>query len=664
MNKKLFLLLLVCVFSLFAALPALSSTYELADIDGDGAEIFEEDDVDFFSGGNFYARYRLPKLSIVSYDEADTEKSSPSTVNVTFSTAWTVKAPDLKDIKLVMVSKDISGDFVILSGILPVVTEDTDYDLSFIAEVSEIEDSSLAVKSLDIEADAVTVGVFGELDDSGAELYKKVTNMSDYIAGDVSNIGSVTSSYSVAVTALGGKNYNYIASTAYESDFDIDLPKWLKYTATRETEEDMSEEDAENFVDENGDPQLPIKSVTLTFNNDYKGIFKDGSKGVVRIPFVNGENEADAVLEWAVELSEPFTISTTPKTVEFALTAGGDPVVKTVNYTGAAPVKYEAVSITGINFTVTSDDKAGIITVTAEATSAATAGTQEATLTFTDAKGRTDTLTVKTTVTVPKTPEITFDGTKVLTLIAGGDSVKTKITAGGSAEGKVTWAIGTVPAGLKIVITDSGDKFAEFTLSADNAATTGNKTVSITATDSKQLKGTVNLAVTVNAQQTQETQQAEDITSSITITDDTGAASAREPFSSVKPGESKKFTISLPSSITAKIWKLLINGIETQSVTVASSAIQTAADDWAKITSYNGTTATIEANVPSSLANDSAISMSVADTNGKEYNAVLGTVKASSASSKPLGSSGGGCDTGLGALALAIVAQLFICKKH
>ena len=371
------------------------------------------------------------------------------------------------------------------------------------------------------------------------------------------------------------------------------------------------------------------------------------------------------LLEWNVELSENFALSGT-KSAEFDLTAGGDPVVKNVGYTGAEPVNFTAsTNITGVTFTVNSDDEKITLTAVASSKAAATAGTP-VTFTFTDAKGTTDTFTATVKVTVPVKPAITISGTKVLN-VKPGESVKTTLTAGGSISGDISWEIVSVSSGLQAAITDSSDKSANFIISADSTATGGSKNISIKAADTVNgLTSTANLAINVNAPKPENntSSKPKDLSSSATFTGKNGVSKGEKPFSSLKPGSSDTLTVSLANAgVIAKTWALYINNVVSDTVTI-SGAVKSAANSWAEITSSSSTEATVEANPPSDLAADSEITIMATDADGNEYTVNLGTVESSAEGTSSIGPSGAGCSAGFGAWTLALAASLFICKKH
>ena len=692
MNKKLFLMFFVCVFTFVASSAMAATAYKLDRGDGD-VDDHVEDDRTFFMGGNFYKEYSLPILQLVSYDQDLGDEAENYPIETDFKVSWKV-SPDNDGLAILLVSSDVSGDFLILSGLLPSSTDQTDayeepesdgdpykYNFSLIASITEIEGSEYQSLvgteiSFDLYEDVEIYG-YNNADEEFVQYeVASETRAKNVISEDFTSLSDfkvVKSDYSVNV-----KGYvDTVTFSQYYIDYidtedatePIDIPEWLSYDIKTRNENFGEEDDAK-----------PITLITLKYNDDYAGIFQDGSKGVVRVPFIDGEGEAAFLLEWPVELVVPFAITGT-KTMEFDLTAEGDPVVKTANFTGATPTSHKfSTTISGVTFTVNYAN--GEITVTAQAGSSAVSGTKNLNLTFTDARGNSDALTLTVKVTVPVKPAITTSGTKAMTLTAGGTSVKTKLTTigvGGVTVGVVSWDIVSVPAGLHVVITDSDDKSAEFTVSADSTATAGSKTITIKTTDTtNNLSVDSNIAVTVQAQQSQNqqnqqqenqennqtTQQPENITNSIKITNGSGGSSSSAPFSSVKPGQTAKFTISLvDANITAKIWRLLIGNVEAHRVEV--SGVRTTADDWAKITNYSGTEATIEANVPSSLETATKISMSVTDTTGKLYEADLGTVQpaTNNNTTNTIGSSGSGCNAGIGAFSLLIALAGLLIRK-
>lgn len=679
MIKKLFLLFFVLVFTVFSVSSTTASTVlELTKDEGEVVDLFDEDDGGtFYVGCNFYGRFRLPELMIVSYDN-EVEYPEETSVDVKFKLSWTMTS-ELEGLSLQGISSDTSGDFAIISGVLPASADTYTYPFHMTATITEIEGSeyqSLVGKSLEMETNEDITATYEEELTAYTEI--PADYVSDYIPSlSEINLKNVTSNYSVTVNSIynarQSKYDDYIESGDY-GDYLPDLPKWLTCTVT--SRDDSAGEDYDTFTEK------PITSITIKYNDAYKNQFKDGTKGIVRINFLDDTAEASSFLSWDVYLSVPFEISGSNKSMTFALDAGGDPAYKSVNFTGAAPVRYVSSNniADNVTLTVTSDDKAGTITVTAQALDTAKAGAYNTNLTFYDANGNSETLSVKVTVTVPVKPAISLSGTKTLTLTAGEASAKTKLTVveavEGSISGDISWDI-TIPSGLQVQITDSGDKFAEFTISADSSATAGTKTVTVKATDKlNALSASANIAVTVNTPKQEEPKKeeessktAEDITSSIKITDEAGGSKSSKPFSSLAPGSSTTLTISLAGTgITAKTWAISINGVTSD--TVSTSSFKTSASSWAEITQSSATEATIKVAPPSDLSTDSAITMLITDSNNNEYTADLGTVQKSSSPSSPtttttnLKSSGSGCNSGLGVFALAFAVVQILTKKN
>lgn len=163
--------------------------------------------------------------------------------------------------------------------------------------------------------------------------------------------------------------------------------------------------------------------------------------------------------------------------------------------------------------------------------------------------------------------------------------------------------------------------------------------------------------------------ESSDITSQVALTDESGASTAARPYDSLQPGNKATYGISLAgTNITASTWVILINGTQSHTMTPSSFKASEAATSWAEISEATSTSAKVTANPPSDLSSDSAVSVSITGTDGKTYTIDLGTVKAATTTTtngNP-GPSNGGCDSGFGALTLALIATTLLRahKKH
>lgn len=161
--------------------------------------------------------------------------------------------------------------------------------------------------------------------------------------------------------------------------------------------------------------------------------------------------------------------------------------------------------------------------------------------------------------------------------------------------------------------------------------------------------------------------ESSDITSQVALTDESGASTAARPFDSLQPGNKATYGISLAgTNITAATWVILINGTQSHTITPSSFKASDAATSWAEISEATSTSAKVTANPPSDLSSDSAVSVSITGTDGKTYTIDLGTVKAATTTNGNPGPSNGGCDSGFGALTLALIATTLLRahKKH
>ena len=235
MGRKLFLMLLVCLFSVFVASQSLAETaYKLIDSNGNGVESEESSEREsYYIGGNFYCKYRLPALQLVSYDKDEGDAAEEYPVDVNFKIKWIV-IQNIDGIDVQIVSKDVSGDFLILSGMLPATTtsyEEGDgaaneftYQRSFRASISEIEgeeyqalvgETSINFPEDDPEEQKVSIyGIKDPEDDDKINQFTTIPDalMKKLISEDIESLEElkdVSSGYSVTVNANKDELGNY-----------------------------------------------------------------------------------------------------------------------------------------------------------------------------------------------------------------------------------------------------------------------------------------------------------------------------------------------------------------------------------------------------------------------------------------------------------------------
>ena len=678
MKRKIFLL--ACVLGLLVATAAGAETeFNLVSVYNEDSATNLQEQENTYAGFNFYGAYLLPELQIASFDAEDydtaTEKDFLSSKD--FKVSYSLVS-EQTGLSIWGVRHTASGDVVVIGGVLPAAEEGYDYDFQILAKVVEVAsaDYEAAIdKTFEFDGDEIQVEICGS-----DEVFYTLTGeqIADNIVDfDDIDINTATKDYSVQVVAVknrSGVYDGYIASGDYadDVDFKIDVPVWLTCEIAS-VDEAANEDYFGTFEDK------PVTSIIVKFNNDYEGPLKDGTKGVVLVPFIGNteDRELTYVISWDVEYSEPFKISG-KKFMEFSLLTGNSSFDVT-SFSGAKPVSYTAAPDISSNVAlgVTSDDEN--ITITATVPSTAKGGTYSTVLTFNDAKGQSDTLNVSVKVSEPAKREIVLSATKSSINLQPGSSDKTVITASGFISGDISWDVNFTSANLSVDITKSGDRAAVLTVSTDKDVTPGVRSIPVKATDTvNKLTTSINVIVTVTAPQnpdpvnpppaspedsTPTTTQPTNITNRINLTDNSGGTRSAMPLSSLKPGQTDTIKISLANSgITAKKWSLRINGVESDAVSISNLMVNTSATSWAQIISSSSTEATVKADPPSNLSTSSAVTIVVTDPSGDEYVADLGTVEASSSSSSSsssnIGSSGGGCGIGFSSLALLTLAAL------
>lgn len=698
------------------------NSFEVPELHGDNPDA----DSSYF-GYNYLAKYRLPKakLYIFKPENADDEDSWTLIPDTAYTLSWDLVS-GFEGLKLKEKTSDASGDIFVVSGYFPDSADVYTCRFLITATVSSVSDETYRQYALGTttsfdEPLEISVGADTEhIPATAADFAKYVIyNSKDIMLNEVTEDYSVTVTMSADYDNIDKRCTRYIRS---DDEYTVNLPEWLTYEATGVQTSFSNTELEEAF---NG---RALTSIVIKFNDKYDGKLlgelKEGTKARVNIPLVSADeyDNPEIVLSWDVtyhKKPDPFVI-TSSKTLSLNLEPGKTGSL-TAEFSGSAPVKCDSKDVPAVKFIVanTAIDPAtgkGTINITAEARDNAEDGEYESVFTFTDAGGNSDAITVKVTVKKPVTPAKTLTITgepKTFSLKAGG-TAKTTLTASGDINGRITWTTGAITPTADIIVSyvAKGDLSAEFSVVVGNSVKAGTYSSEIRATDSAGTSAGATLRITITEEQktpgtdtsddkipsqtpgtktsddktpsqTPGTKTSDDktpgqtpstdadtnpynLTEKIKIRNESGTSAQSRPLSSLSAGSKAVYVISLEGTgVTAKAWKLLINGLTVDSAFFwAGSFNPSASTSWAKITSSDSTSATIEATPPANLNVDSAVSVAVTGTDNQEYTADLGTVaKATTTQTIPLSSSGGGCQGGFGMIVLAAL-MAFKGRKH
>ena len=704
------------------------ATFESPELHEDNPDADES-----YFGYNYLAKYRLPKakLYIFKPENADDEDSWTLIPDTAYTLSWDMVS-EFNGLKLKEKTSDASGDIFVVSGYFPDSADAYTCRFLVTATVVDVNDETYreyaigTTTSFD-ESIEISIGPDTEHISATPEDFARYVV---YNSKDIS-LNEVTEDYAVTVTMSADydnidKRYGrYIRS---DNDYTVNLPEWLKYEITGQQTSFSNEELKEAFEEVNG---KAITSIVIKFNDNYDGKLlgelKEGTKARVNIPLVSADDfdNPEIVLSWDVEYHkkpDPFVI-TSSKTLTLTLEPGKTGSL-TAEFSGSDPVRCDSRDVPAVKFIVgnTAIDPAtgkGTINITAEARDTAEDGEYESVLTFTDAAGKSDSLTVKVTVKKPATPagSLTLTGDpKTFSLKAGG-TAKTTLTVEGNANGRITWTAGNVTPTADILVscTAQGDSSAEISIVVGNNVAAGTYSSEIRATDSAGTSAGATLRITITADQKEQEQtdnsndntnqqtdnnqndntnnqnqnqdtnnqnqntdnnnqtntDSRNLTEKIKIRGESGSSAQSKPLSSLQAGSRAVYVISLEGTgVTAKAWKLLINGLTVDSAVFwAGGFTASASTSWAAITSSDATSATIEATPPKDLNIDSAVSVAVTGTDNQEYTADLGTVSKATTSQEEqttttrLYSSGGGCSGGFGMIVLAAMLAFRAGKR-
>ena len=353
---------------------------------------------------------------------------------------------------------------------------------------------------VDAGTSAIQVLVDGHTKSTEADLQKYIDSY------NAATIGKVAQDYSVLVTvsadhdSILGSYGVYIES---DDDYVISVPEWLTYQVN--SVYDGVADDFEGTA---------ITSVTIKFNDSYDGTPNDGEKAVVCIPFIkdDDENTLGINLKWEVEYSstkaEPFKLTEHSKT--FAVKAGGDNSLQSVNYTGADPVGSATFNPDiSANVKIEYTHSNGKLNLTVSAPSTTQAGQYQTTATFTDAAGNSDAIDITVNVSIdngqqnpPESQDLTIAGNFAVSVDVG-SSAGTTLTVNGNFTGALTWTVGKISVeGLSATATPSGNNSAKITINVADSVASGTYDVPITVTDGANKSGKVTLRVTVTQKTT------------------------------------------------------------------------------------------------------------------------------------------------------------------
>lgn len=664
-------------------------------------------------GYNYFAKYRVPKesqLKLYVVEAAKAEDYEEAGIELKgFKVSWDF-VPDNDFLKLKEITSDASSDIWTVVGYFPDSADAYTCKFQVMATVVSVNDSEWAndvigtKNSFDKELE-VTIGADTDhIVPVSGDLAKYVI----YDSKDV-NLNEVDSAYKVTVTVSAdysriGYYKHYIQS---DDEYRVNLPEWLTCEITGEQRSFPNEEIASKFEDTKA-----ITSIVIKFNDKYEGKLlgelEDGTRARVNIPFLSeddGDFDSGILLSWDVvyKAPDPFAI-TSAKTLTFNL-APGSKDVATAEYSGSVPESFTSKDVASdVKFTVSSTDidsltGKGKITVNIEAAGSAKDGVYENVFTFLDARGKSDDLTIKVTVKKPEEPTpptppaktMAITGTSSLSIKAG-ESAKTTLTATGNVSGKVTWSAGSVTPAADIVVSSQSlsDTSAMFSAVVGKNVAAGKYNVEVKASDTAGTSASTTMTITVTQdtkqeddspqedtpqdtpqdnpqEEPKENTDAQNLTNRIKITNEAGTSVESMPLSSLSAGAKAVYVISLEGTgITAKAWRLLINGVEVDASSLpAGESVSSSASSWAKIVTSDATSATIEVEPPANLSVDSLVSLSVTGTDDKEYTVDLGTVeKAESGMTSGVGSSSGGCSAGFETLAVLAAFCFLTGRKH
>ena len=500
-----------------------------------------------------------------------------------------------------------SGDVFVVYGQLPAYVDDEEAE----NDPNEYTYRVMAVVSGDTVSKDWTITVEEDTDE--------VVDHTQFEAGEITfpegkDIISADSTYSVSI-AFNEENYDT------EIEF-LSLPYWLKATPVTATVDDAE----------------VITGYTITYNG--KAVTA-GETGVVRFEDPASGN----IISWPVTFTQTIEPEPgpgpAPQSGDFTLTTSSTVSLTLGTAAGAtSTLALETANALGeVSYTYTVTPNNGGLTVSISGSRAtltgSTAGTYTVTFTATDA-GRpagSNTATFATTVTVAGgvlPPATSGDLTLGLSassvsmnLGTQGGNTRTVTLTTGNADGAVSYTYTVTPAtGLTVAI--SGD------VATLTATTAGTYTVTFTATDAAGRTATSATTVTV-------TSGSGDVSQfSITVTPSTVRVSEDEIVSvatvtAVNATGEVEYTTSLS-------WVTVVDN----TVVVDAPAVD------------RDTTYTVTITGTDSAGNTNTAQLTVIVLEGDIIPIVPGSV----------GSSGGGCDAGFGAMALALALPLFLRRRR
>lgn len=589
------------------------------------------------------ARINVP---LISRDDPDASDISLSW-DITYRKppAFTVTSGKTFSVELRPGSTDIHRAEYTGSNPVSITSSDSPAGVKFIVGHTDIDASGKGTITITVEAS-------GSANDGE---YKKDFTFTDAYGNSDKLTATVTVKRPPAFTISSGKTLTF---TLHPGSTDIATAEYTGSNPTRITSSDSPSgvkfTVGRKNIDASGKGTITVTAEALNTATagDYEKTFT----------FTDTYGRSDTITAKATIVIPPtpvITITGEPKT--FSLKAGNSAsttLTATGDVRGAVTWTVGTVSpAADVRVSATSGSASSVVSIVVG--DSVSAGTYSVNVTAKDFSGTSASTTLRITITAPS---ITITGEPKTFSLKAGEAVSTTLTATGDVSGAVTWTVGNVSPTADIrVSTTSGSASSTISISTGQNVAEGTYSIEISARDSAGTSASTTLRITITEPLSPEPpEQDTDLTNRIAITDEDGAKVSSRPFSSLKAGATALYTVSLEGTgITAKSWRLIVNGADVD------SAMYAAADSWARIVTSDATSATIEADPPENLGNDSTISLAVTGNDGKEYTADLGTVKkADSSSSNITGIKGssGSCNFGAGAIMLA-VSGLFIGGK-
>ena len=501
------LLLSIAAMLVFASVTMADSYYEFVESNDffiTYPEVYEENNIedkyeDLVVGYNYRIRYRLPVMELYYVDDEydDDLLISPSDYTV----SWDIVPLDFTNewLNIEQITSDDSSDILIVNGVLsPAISGD--YNFAITAEIVDVADKEQDGVAIGLKTSFDTELTISLIDDTHILVVSGDTSFDECVVFEDSvDLGQVTPDYKVVVNApyttsrRGIKYSDYIQSPDYGDDFEvIDLPEWLTFDIVSTSFDEENDEDR-------------ITSVVVYFNHSHTSILNDGTKGVVRIPFIDRENgDPSFVMGWDVtfvskdEEPEPIidptpvwtSIDIDPKTLTFSFTST-DADTQYVRFINHAPVRYikpdtipETAATITVNIPTDQTITSGSIDITVKPTMLISAD-YSGVITFIDSEGAEASVNIAISIREPSKEFINrsfdvcvYDNNRFImknpvavNIKASGDVKHVVLKASGDISGDIQWTVSNDFEGLTItpesmIIAD--DVSVDFTVKADS----------------------------------------------------------------------------------------------------------------------------------------------------------------------------------------------------